>query len=74
MADHQAGPEDFELEQAYQPLIGKSLEEVIADGESDWEKEQDPEPLVPFTAKTIEMMKEIESEGVATNGKDSCPS
>lgn len=26
------------------------------------ELEQDPEPLVPFTAKTIEMMKEIENE------------
>lgn len=38
------------------------------------ELEQDPEPLVPFIAKTIEMMKEIESEGVATNGKDNCPS
>ena len=41
MADHQAGPEDFELERAYQPLIGKSLEEIITDGESEWELQQD---------------------------------
>jgi len=33
------------------------------------ELERDEEPLVPFTAKTIEMMKEV-----TANGKDNCPS
>jgi len=39
--NHQASREDFELEEAYQPLIGKTLEEVIAEGESDWEQQQE---------------------------------
>jgi len=45
MSEHQAGPEDFELEEAYRPLVGKTLEEVITDGESDWEKEQAQERI-----------------------------
>jgi len=49
MTEHQASREDFELEEAYQPLIGKSLEEVIADGESDWEKEQDQQRISVHT-------------------------
>ncbi|MBA7691211.1 hypothetical protein ES703_99753 [subsurface metagenome] len=40
MVEHQAGPEDFELDEAHKPLVGKTLEQVIAEGESDWEKEQ----------------------------------
>lgn len=40
MNEHQASREDFELEKAYMPLVGKALEEVITEGESDWEKEQ----------------------------------
>jgi hypothetical protein len=38
--DHQASPEDFELEETYKPLTGRTLEEVIIDGESEWEKQQ----------------------------------
>lgn len=38
-----ANAEDFQLEDPYGPLLGKTLEEVIANGESDWEKEQDKE-------------------------------
>lgn len=38
---NQPSREDFELEEAYQPLIGKSLEEIIADGESEWELQQE---------------------------------
>ncbi len=45
MADHQAGPGDFELDEARKPLMGKTLEEVISDGESDWEKEQAQERI-----------------------------
>lgn len=40
MVEHQAGPEDFELDEAHMPLVGKTLEQVIAEGESDWEKDQ----------------------------------
>ena len=40
MSGHQASPEDLELEEAYKPRVGKTLEEVIVDGESEWEKEQ----------------------------------
>lgn len=36
-----ASKEDFELEEAYKPLMGKTLEEVIIDGESDWEQQQE---------------------------------
>jgi len=49
MSEHQAGPEDYYLDEARQPLIGKSLEEVIADGESDWEKEQDQQRISVHT-------------------------
>lgn len=38
---NQPNREDFELEEAYVPLIGKTLEEVIIDGESDDEKQQE---------------------------------
>ena len=38
--NQKASPEDFKLDEEYKPLIGKTLEEVVADGESDWEKEQ----------------------------------
>lgn len=41
MVEHQAGPEDFELDEAYKPLVGKTLEEVIAEGESDDDKKQE---------------------------------
>ncbi len=40
ITEHQARPEDFELEQLYQPLADKTLEETVGDGESDWEKQQ----------------------------------
>jgi len=43
MNQNQASPKDFELDQGYQPLIGKTLEEVIANGESDWEQQQETE-------------------------------
>ena len=36
--NHQATPDDFELDQEYVPLRGRTLEEVIANGESDEEK------------------------------------
>lgn len=36
-----ASKEDFELEEAYKPLMGKTLEEVIIDGESEWELQQE---------------------------------
>lgn len=39
MTEHQARPEDFELEQIYQPLADETLEETISDSESDWEKQ-----------------------------------
>ncbi|MBA7708169.1 hypothetical protein ES703_117061 [subsurface metagenome] len=45
MSEHQAKPEDFELDKEYLPLMGKSLEQVIAEGESDWEKEQAQERI-----------------------------
>ncbi|MBA7613842.1 hypothetical protein ES703_21099 [subsurface metagenome] len=45
MVEHQAGPGDFELDEAHKPLMGKTLEEVISDGESDWEKEQAQERI-----------------------------
>jgi len=41
MNHEHASKEDFELEQAYVPLIGKTLEEVIIDGESEWEQQQE---------------------------------
>ena len=42
MTEHQASREDFELEEAYQPLMGKSLEEIIIiEGESEWEQQQE---------------------------------
>ena len=41
MSEHQPSREDFELEEAYKPLKGKTLEEVVADGESDDEKQQE---------------------------------
>ena len=37
--NHQASREDFELEEAYKPLAEKTLEQVITEGESDWERE-----------------------------------
>jgi hypothetical protein len=37
----QPSREDFELEQPYEQLASKTLETVIAEGESDWEKEQE---------------------------------
>ena len=43
MAEPQASPEDFELEKGYEPLADKTLEEVIADGESPEEKEKQSE-------------------------------
>lgn len=49
MTEHQASPEDFELEEAYKPLVGKTLEEVIAEGESEWEKEQDQQRISVHT-------------------------
>lgn len=39
--NQQASREDFELDKEYKPLIGKTLEEVIADGESDDDKKQE---------------------------------
>jgi len=45
MSEHQAKPEDFELDKEYLPLVGKTLEQVIAEGESDWEKEQAQERI-----------------------------
>lgn len=41
MTERKASPKDFELEKGYQPLVGKTLEEVITDGESDEEKNQE---------------------------------
>lgn len=43
MSEHQAGPEDFKLDKAYEPLADKTLEEVIAEGESPEEKEKQSE-------------------------------
>jgi len=43
MSEHQASPKDFELEKAYEPLASKSLEEVISEGESPEEKENNSE-------------------------------
>jgi hypothetical protein len=43
MSGQQASREDYELEEAYQPLIGKSLEQVITEGESEWEQQQEIE-------------------------------
>ncbi len=39
--NQQASREDFELDEGYKPLVGKTLEEVIIDGESDDEKKQE---------------------------------
>lgn len=36
--NHQASPDDFELDKEYVPLRGRTLEEVIASGESEEEK------------------------------------
>jgi hypothetical protein len=41
MSSQQACPEDFELDDGYEPLAVKTLEEVIADGESEWEQQQE---------------------------------
>jgi len=38
---NQPSREDFELEEAYKPLVGKTLEEVIIEGESDDDKKQE---------------------------------
>jgi hypothetical protein len=38
MNQEHASKEDFELEKGYLPLKGRTLEEVIIDGESDDEK------------------------------------
>lgn len=38
---NQASREDYELEEAYQPLIRKSLEQVICEGESEGEQQQE---------------------------------
>jgi len=38
MNQEHASKEDFELEEAYKPLVGKTLEEVITEGESDDDK------------------------------------
>lgn|GEM_PF-6401171 len=35
-----AGPEDYQLDNWYQPLANKTLEDIIIAGESDWEKDQ----------------------------------
>lgn len=40
MSEQQAGPEDFELDKAYQSLADKTLEEIIIEGESEWEKKE----------------------------------
>lgn len=40
---NQPSRDDFELEQPYEQLAGKALETVLAEGESDWEKEQEPQ-------------------------------
>ncbi len=45
MNQEHASKEDFELDEAHKPLVGKTLEQVIADGESDWEKEQTQERI-----------------------------
>lgn len=39
--NQKASPEDFELDKEYKPLMGKTLEEVVADGESDDDKKQE---------------------------------
>jgi len=41
VSEHQASREDFELEKAYMPLVGKTLEEVIGEGETDDDKKQE---------------------------------
>lgn len=41
MSDQQASREDYELDEAYQPLVGKSLEQIITEGEADNEKQQE---------------------------------
>ncbi|GAI83512.1 hypothetical protein ES707_15652 [subsurface metagenome] len=41
MNQEHASKEDFELEEAYKPLVGKTLEEVITEGESDDDKKQE---------------------------------
>ena len=43
--NQKASPEDFELDKEYKPLMGKTLEEIIGEGESDWEKEQAQERI-----------------------------
>jgi hypothetical protein len=42
---NQASPEDFELEEPYQQLAQKTLEDVLVEGESAQEKEQDQERI-----------------------------
>jgi len=37
----QASKEDFEFELGYEPLADRTLEEVIVDGESEWEQQQE---------------------------------
>jgi len=43
--NQQASRGDFDLEEAYEPLKGKTLEQVITEGESDWEKEEAQERI-----------------------------
>ena len=43
--DSVANREDFELEDYYRPLVGRTLEEIIVDGESDEEKGKPPERI-----------------------------
>jgi len=39
--NQKAGPADFELDKEYKPLVGKTLEGVIIDGESEEDKNQE---------------------------------
>ena len=43
--DSVASRDDFELEDSYRPLLGRTLEEVIGDGESEEEKGKPPERI-----------------------------
>ena len=48
MNEQKANREDFDLEKAYEKLSTKTLEEVISDGESEWEL--DPAHSSPLEA------------------------
>lgn len=64
MVEHQAGPEDFELEKGYEQLADKTWEEILQEGESAWEKEQEQERV------SVRMPQYIASIFVDTKHRD----